>query len=579
MYSIFGAQIAAKKSQVALKPLDENTLGDLEILSGQKSKLQRHLVALFEPYLHTAIGKVQLQKMLCEPSTNIEALHQCQAPVKKLLADVAKLEQLNKKLAVLTKAENEMLWFWNNIDEKTFEQLEAIAVPTMFFQLPSPIMKKIKKYPALTEFLSRGCHITSSIIPLVGIFSALYFINEFSNGNNPFAGLEGPALQLKIDTAALGLFSPLLWYAYAKQNVAYNESTNEIHTKMNGVAQFTDVAIKVLGKDAFGSDENYENLAPLIELLNTPTFKNDPSFFAYKGRAITAFTLMSEVKAHFVSMLEKLGKLDAYTAIASFMQAQEKNSNGKYCFPTYIENDTPYLNLTGYWHPFLNPSTVVPNDIELGCNVARNIIVTGPNAGGKSTSLKSMTLAIIMAQTLGIAPAKTMTLTPFKIVNTYMNIADDAGSESLFQAEMHRASKLIESVKNQKGKDFIFVIMDELFTGTNPLEGASAAYGILRKLVSYQNCMLVFATHFKELTELERETGGLIRNFKVWVDRQASAEQGKVARIIYPYKLDPGISDQTVALDLLALEGFDPEILSQSNAQLERLKQAKQSAR
>lgn len=577
-YAIFGAQVAAQTQEEIHYRLDEQTLDDLEILSGQQSKLQRHLIALFEPYLHTAIGKVQLQKMLCQPQASIKTLCERQARIKLLCSNISKLELLNKRLASLTKAENEMLWFWKNVDKEVFGQFETAAVPTMFFNWPDFIKKRIEKSPALTEYVSRGCHLTGLIIPSTATLSALFFGEKIYQGTlvnylRYLRLLSEAERSLMMNMMVLALFTPLLWYAYAINNMVYNEATNALHTKVNGVAQFTNVASQVLGKDAFGKDA--KEVDELVQLLSTSTFKNDPSFFSYKGRAITAFTLMSELKNHFVTMLEKLGELDAYVAIASFMQAQKKNASGQYCFPAYVEKDTPYLNLTNYWHPFLNPATVVTNDIELGGNVTRNIVVTGPNAGGKSTSLKSITMAVIMAQTLGIAPASSMTLTPFKIVNTYMNVADNAGSESLFQAEMHRAGKLIESVRSQKGKDFIFVVMDELFTGTNPLEGAAAAYGVIRKLVSYQNCMLIFVTHFKELTELEQETGGMIKNFKVWVERQTPDEQSKIAHIVYPYKLAPGISNQTIALDLLAQEGFDSEILNHSNAQLERLKQAK----
>lgn len=572
-YLILGSQKQATKS--FFLRLDATTLDDLEILSGQKSKLQRHLIALFDPYFHSAIGKVQLQKMLCQPLTNIDELQKRQDKIRKLFVDTSKLEGLNKKLNRLRKAENEFLWFWKSMSTSAFDQLETLAVPKLI-PLPGSMMHEVEKNPLATEAMSRtalGLQLLGNpiswaaiafgiIISQIGWDASVRLFQLMADGSGEFVR-QNPGV-----ASYVFILTAFATYGNVKSFADYNAATNVFHAKMNSVATFIKTAEELLG-DEFVR-KNKEDVATLVSLLKTSTFKSAPSFFAYKGRAVAAFTLMNELKNNFVTMLDKVGQVDAEVAVASFMQAQAKNKNGVYCFPNYVEKEAPYINLGEYWHPFLNHETVITNDLELGQTASRNIIVTGPNAGGKSTALKSISLAIIMAQTLGIAPARSLTFTPFKIISTYMNVADDAGSESLFQAEMHRAANLVKLVKNQTGKDFIFVVMDELFTGTNPLEGTSAAYGVIKKLITYPNSMLIFVTHFKELTELEQETNGQIKNFKVWVDRQNGS-------ISYPYKMVPGISDQTIALELLALEGFDPEILSQSVAQLDRMKHARHS--
>ena len=101
--------------------------------------------------------------------------------------------------------------------------------------------------------------------------------------------------------------------------------------------------------------------------------------------------------------------------------------------------------------------------------------------------------------------------------------------------------------------------MDEIFTGTNPKEGEAAAYGVAKHISSFGNNMTIVATHFKELTNLEITTGGLFKNYKVSVIK-------KDGGFIYPYKLEQGISDQPIALQLLANEGFASEILDEANA-------------
>ncbi|MFH1254185.1 MAG: hypothetical protein V1646_02005 [bacterium] len=585
-YLIFGEQDKEANNATVIPHLNKITIEDLELFSGQKTALQRHVLAIFEPYLHTAIGKVQLQKMLSQPLTNIEALKQRQNLIAQLLNDTTKLEQLNAKLQEVTIAENEFLWFWKNVSKTTFKQLEKDAVP-MLFPLPDATMNYIEKNPGATEALTKGslllkllCNPISWVIGGLGYAGYRFGTDlEFRNKlKQAWEVLKSPDTLNSLNenkgyigmiTAEFILLTSMISYQNAKDIAGYNAATNAIHAKINEVTKIIRIANELLGPDVL--DYKTKDIASFVNLLNTETFKSDPSFFSYKGRAISAFTLMSELKQQFVSTLEKLGQLDAYVAIASFMRANQNNENGKYCFPIYVQKDLPYLNLNQYWHPFLNPKTVVINNIELGGNVAQNIVVTGPNAGGKSTALKSITLSIILAQTLGIAPAQSMTFTPFKNINTYMNIADDAGSESLFQAEMHRAATLVKMAQNQSSEDFAFIAMDELFTGTNPIEGKSAAYGVIKKLISYNNCMLLFSTHFKELTELEEEMQGKIKNFKVHVNKTESTES-TACKISYEYKLIPGISDQTIALDLLAQDGFDQDILDYSYAKLDSFK-------
>ena len=111
--------------------------------------------------------------------------------------------------------------------------------------------------------------------------------------------------------------------------------------------------------------------------------------------------------------------------------------------------------------------------MKIGMGNPNNICITGPNAGGKSTFIKSLCISILLSQTLTVAPAELFELTPIYYIQTYINIPDCKGKESLFQAEMRRSLKYINKLKELKDK-FSFVIMDEIFSSTNPDEGVVA---------------------------------------------------------------------------------------------------------
>jgi DNA mismatch repair protein MutS len=110
----------------------------------------------------------------------------------------------------------------------------------------------------------------------------------------------------------------------------------------------------------------------------------------------------------------------------------------------------------------------------------RNIILIGPNAGGKSTVLTGVTVSLLLSQTFGIAPAQAAVMTPFDKINTSIDITDNiAAGKSLFLAEVNRAQKHIDLLSKLRQDEFSFTTFDEPFGGTNPIEGAAAECSVL----------------------------------------------------------------------------------------------------
>ncbi len=138
------------------------------------------------------------------------------------------------------------------------------------------------------------------------------------------------------------------------------------------------------------------------------------------------------------------------------------------------------------WHPCLDRERIVLNSINLD-KTKPNLVITGPNAGGKSTFIKSITVNILLAQTLKITAASEFRFTPFTLINTYLNIPDVKGKESLFEAEIDRARDHLLKLEKLPSDEFSFLIMDEIFSSTNPEEGISGGYAICEMLGKYTN--------------------------------------------------------------------------------------------
>ncbi len=182
-------------------------------------------------------------------------------------------------------------------------------------------------------------------------------------------------------------------------------------------------------------------------------------------------------------------------------------------------------------------------------------IITGPNAGGKSTIIKAVATSLILAQSIGIAPAKECKLTPFALIKTYLNVPDDIGSgQSLFKAQVKRIGELVEAVETAGEHEFCFLAVDELFNGTSKAEGETLAYSVGHYLAQFPNASVLFATHFPLLTTLADENKSCA-NYKVTVDK---TPEGKIA---FPFTLEPGISDQHIALAIVREEGFNESII------------------
>ena len=299
----------------------------------------------------------------------------------------------------------------------------------------------------------------------------------------------------------------------------------------------------------------------LVELLLTDTFKEDASYFSIKGRVLAAYSLMQDVKEELAPALRALGEIDTLLATTKLYRSFE-NERVSYTFPTYLNKQHPEITLIDMWNPFVSTEKTVTNSVEIGNTKPNNIILTGPNAGGKSTFLKGTALSILLAQTIGISPARELVFTPFAKINTYMNVTDDtAGGNSLFKSEVLRAQELLKSVENLNTHNFSLSIMDEMFSGTSPKEGEAASFGVAKRLGRINNSILLLASHFPKLQRLEKET----KNFKNYKVRVARHDNGTFS---YPFKLEEGAADQNVAIDILKEQGFNSSILDDAEALL-----------
>jgi len=193
-------------------------------------------------------------------------------------------------------------------------------------------------------------------------------------------------------------------------------------------------------------------------------------------------------------------------------------------------------------------SKVVANDIVLD----KQLIITGPNAAGKTTVIKATLFNIILSQQIGYGFYERAEINPYDYLHCYLNIPDTSGRDSLFQAESRRCMEILRCIMAHPDKRH-FCIFDELYSGTNPYEAIAAAYGYIDYVSKHPNVDLILTTHYIELCELlEKQNSGAVSNLHMSVDPDTGA---------YLYKVADGISTIKGGLKVLRELEYPDEIV------------------
>ena len=204
------------------------------------------------------------------------------------------------------------------------------------------------------------------------------------------------------------------------------------------------------------------------------------------------------------------------------------------------------------------PVNAVKNTVKF----KKNLIITGPNASGKTTILKSTLINIILTQQFGCGFYDSAKMAPFKHIHCYLNIPDTSGRDSLFQAEARRCKEILDIISQHKN-DTHFCVFDELYSGTNPEEAETSATAFMMYLQKYKNVSSLLTTHFvKVCKKLDKIKG--IQNSKMVAKKDGH-------KIKYTYKLEPGISEVKGGINVLTEMNYPKEIIDNTILQSKQM--------
>ncbi len=261
------------------------------------------------------------------------------------------------------------------------------------------------------------------------------------------------------------------------------------------------------------------------------------------------FRGMAETIRHKGQILERLmetmGRLELALCIGSFRDLAEE-----YCLPVFHKTPEKSLSCEAVCHPLVEHA--VANSIK----TKKPVLVTGSNASGKSTFLKTVGIGAILAQTIYTVTAASYEADFFRVYSS-MALSDSLETkESYYMVEIKSLKRILDAIS---GETPVLCFVDEVLRGTNTVERISASSKILESLAG-KNALCFAATHDLELTSL---LDGPYENYHF-------EEQVEAGDITFSYRLEKGRAKSRNAIRLLGIMGYDERIIAAAEEMAER---------
>jgi DNA mismatch repair ATPase MutS len=334
-----------------------------------------------------------------------------------------------------------------------------------------------------------------------------------------------------------------IYNTYQSVNTCYEhyKLCNSFYVEYEKILKYIAIVKKMCKSEIYINTDNVQKSLKYLEYY----FTDDVSL---GFSLVTKLDTDSYVK-HIDVLSNFVGKVDCQIMIANMLDYDE------YTIPKFINAQFPVLHIEAVWNPLISYAKRIKNSLIMNVTLPNVMIITGPNKAGKSTFMRSVMTAIYLAQSLGISCCDKIALTPFIDIFTYINVPDCVGRESLFEAELNRCYNYIEKTESLRG--FSIGIVDELFTGTNPKEGKAASYAILKRIADNPTNITILSTHYHDLL-------GFLNTERFMFNKFIAKQINN--KFVFTYKIEDGISDQCIALELLKQRGFDKEIVDNALA-------------
>lgn len=485
-------------------------------------------------------SKILIDKLIKHPINDKELLEKRQATFVDFEADIE----------ILKDFENDVLWIYqiaNEIDSNT--SIEILFPSSFVINYVNYIEQLLDFYHFYKIYM---IPLTSFLYPLSTFIAPYYYLNKFLKMNISFQTyieIFWNIIKFSFQTTGnfrvdltkfvtiflyIGVYLYNMYQTFEVATFLYN-TKHKLHEKMKGLLFFVKHSQNILKK--------------LPEKFIEPYFSIDNAFdgLVLHNSMTDIYKLWKDdnLKNKISCLLKTIYAVDVIDSINKLFLT------GEWSKVSYV-NDTSVI-----WdakNPILN-NEQISNPI----NLQKNIIITGPNAGGKTTYVKTILSNVILGQTFGITYSIKSNLLLYDTINSFMRVSDILGSKSYFETEAEYCLNMIKKAEklSEENKKGLF-LMDEPMHSTPPTEGMATAYAVVEYLSNLSGISLIITTHFHKLVILEELYPDKFINLSVdaiQINNTVKTE------FYFPYKIRRGHSYLCIAIELLDTKEFPSTVI------------------
>jgi len=493
-------------------------------------------------------GSILMDKIIKNPINDIKKLKERQQVY---------FELFTYQLETLKQTEIDLLWIMTlkkDIDEDVSINL---LFPSTF------ILNKCNNYRFFLDMFHLYkivlMPLTCLIYPISIIYTPYYYLNKYMRLNlkmgqylkmileclklviKPSGNIKQDLIKIISFLIYIGIYIYSIYQTFLISYIIY-KTREKLLIKIKGLVDFIKTASVIIKKsnNCWKPFYLYEN--DNIDINESLNILKD---IKYDISTIYKLWKNDTYKTHIINILKVIYTIDVINTITKLKKKKD------WCLPSY-KNETKIWNIK---NPLLNEYKQISNPVILN----KNLIITGVNAGGKTTYVKSIASNIILSQTIGIINALKANVIIYDAIHSFMRITDELGSKSYFEAETDYCNKMVKIADeltkvNKKG----LFMLDEPMHSTPPIEAVSVAFSVCEYLGLQKGITVIITTHFHRLMSLENKYPNDFINLSV----NAKQKEGKEDEYEFDYKIKKGGSKQTIAIELLKKQKFNTKIIN-----------------
>lgn len=328
----------------------------------------------------------------------------------------------------------------------------------------------------------------------------------------------------------------------------FNEVRIYIEHTINSMENFLTYSSKLSSHNDFNKIIS-EKLLVLKNIQNKIRYISDYNMFNFSkikeiGYVFKCFYELHTDKIYDDAIMYSLG----FNGYMDCIQGLQNNiSEKKMNYSLFIDESKKTIFENSYYACLKN-SNPIKNTVKL----KKNMIITGPNASGKTTILKSTLINLLFTQQFGCGFYDSAKVNPFNHIHCYLNIPDTSGRDSLFQAEARRCKEILDAISTNKNETH-FCAFDELYSGTNPEEAEQSATAFMKYITKYKNVSCLLTTHFIKVCK-KLGKSKTVTNYKMLTEYNSN-------ELVYKYTLEEGISNIKGGIMVLKQMNYPKEII------------------